>query len=560
LISGTIAGVYSGTTLTANPPGDGGYGLNATITYSATGTTTVDTTVTLAQGDRVLVTGGVTADSGTTSKTNGIYVVTTAGTSGVATVLTRAIDYDNSVFGDITAGDLIYVTSGSTYGGTQWVQTTKGTATTGTGASTRYCVLIGTDSITFTQFSGNGAVPFATTTTAGIASFPSAQFSVSTGAVSVTNLAGSVVTSGLVSPTYGGTGINNGSKTITLSGNATIGSNTDTVQFTTAGNTNVTLPTSGTLVNSAVTTLSSLASVGTITVGTWNGTLISPTYGGTGVNNGSSTITIGGNMSFSGAYTTAFTVTGATSLTLPTSGTLTTTTGTAGSISAASVSTSTGTAVSVVAGATTNATGTGGAVTVTGGAATTGTGLAFGGSVTIAGGDSNTTKGTGGAVYIRGGNGDATTVNGSKGNVYIGDSNTALVQIGVSGTTTPVTIPSGSITMAGIAPSSNNFLRIAATTGTVTSGFILYGDLPTTSLAAVTTSGIARKATGAGTGTGTSISVTHGFGQWVHAQLFDSSGNLVEVDIQNTATSNGTTIFTFASSQTLTGFQYVIIG
>jgi hypothetical protein len=65
-----------------------------------------------------------------------------------------------------------------------------------------------------------------------------------------------------------------------------------------------------------------LTSVGTISSGVWQGTVISPTYGGTGVNNGSSTLTLGGNLQFSGAFNTTVTVTGATSVTLPTSGTL----------------------------------------------------------------------------------------------------------------------------------------------------------------------------------------------------------------------------------------------
>lgn len=56
--------------------------------------------------------------------------------------------------------------------------------------------------------------------------------------------------------------------------------------------------------------------------GTWNGGIISPTYGGTGINNGSSTITIGGNLTLSGAYTTTLTVSDNTALTLPTSGTV----------------------------------------------------------------------------------------------------------------------------------------------------------------------------------------------------------------------------------------------
>jgi hypothetical protein len=39
---------------------------------------------------------------------------------------------------------------------------------------------------------------------------------------------------------------------------------------------------------------SSLTTLGTIGTGTWNGTIISPTYGGTGINNGSYTLTISG--------------------------------------------------------------------------------------------------------------------------------------------------------------------------------------------------------------------------------------------------------------------------
>lgn len=71
---------------------------------------------------------------------------------------------------------------------------------------------------------------------------------------------------------------------------------------------------------------SSITGLGTITSGTWNGSIIGPTYGGTGVNNGSSTITIGGNVAFSGAYTFTGTLTGNTNVTFPTSGTLATTT------------------------------------------------------------------------------------------------------------------------------------------------------------------------------------------------------------------------------------------
>jgi hypothetical protein len=67
---------------------------------------------------------------------------------------------------------------------------------------------------------------------------------------------------------------------------------------------------------------SSLTSVGTIGTGVWQGTIISPTYGGTGINNGTKTITLGGNLTTSGAFASTFTMTGATSVTFPTTGRL----------------------------------------------------------------------------------------------------------------------------------------------------------------------------------------------------------------------------------------------
>jgi hypothetical protein len=78
-----------------------------------------------------------------------------------------------------------------------------------------------------------------------------------------------------------------------------------------------------TTLGSAVVT-SSLTTVGTIGTGTWQGTVVGPTYGGTGVNNGTKTITLGGNLTTSGAFTTTLTATANTSVTLPTTGTLAT--------------------------------------------------------------------------------------------------------------------------------------------------------------------------------------------------------------------------------------------
>jgi hypothetical protein len=106
--------------------------------------------------------------------------------------------------------------------------------------------------------------------------------------------------------------------------------------------TNVTFPTSGTLLTAATQHITSvtvgdgltysggvlsmtganITTVGTISSGTWNGTVVGPSYGGTGVNNGTNTITLGGNLTTSGAFTTTLTTTANTNVTLPTSGTL----------------------------------------------------------------------------------------------------------------------------------------------------------------------------------------------------------------------------------------------
>ncbi len=69
----------------------------------------------------------------------------------------------------------------------------------------------------------------------------------------------------------------------------------------------------------------SITTLGTIGTGVWQGTVIGGTYGGTGVNNGASTITLGGSLTTSGAFASTFTMTGVTGVTFPTSGTLATT-------------------------------------------------------------------------------------------------------------------------------------------------------------------------------------------------------------------------------------------
>jgi len=65
-----------------------------------------------------------------------------------------------------------------------------------------------------------------------------------------------------------------------------------------------------------------IVTVGTIASGTWNAAVIAGLYGGTGVANSGKTITLGGNLPTSDAFATPLTVTAATGVTLPTTGTL----------------------------------------------------------------------------------------------------------------------------------------------------------------------------------------------------------------------------------------------
>jgi len=163
VIVAQIAGNY----VQANLQGSSSSGV-ATITYSATGATVIDTNVTLALNDRVLVTGGLTAGSTVTAASigitnpsdtekfaaNGIYYVSTAGATGVATVLTRALDTDDNV--ELEGGTFTFVQEGLTYADTGWVCTTN---TSSTGSAITFAPNSGTTGrITFTQFTGAGGI------------------------------------------------------------------------------------------------------------------------------------------------------------------------------------------------------------------------------------------------------------------------------------------------------------------------------------------------------------------------------------------------------------------
>lgn len=68
----------------------------------------------------------------------------------------------------------------------------------------------------------------------------------------------------------------------------------------------------------------SITTLGSIATGTWAAGVVAGQYGGTGVANTGKTITLGGNLTTSGVFATTLTVTAATAVTLPTTGTLAT--------------------------------------------------------------------------------------------------------------------------------------------------------------------------------------------------------------------------------------------
>lgn len=124
---------------TANLTGiylNGSSGVGATFTYTATGTDVIDG-VTLALGNRVLL------KNQTSTFQNGLYTVTAAGALGVAGILTRATDFDQST--DIKTGQSVYVLNGTAGAGTTWDVNSADAPTMGTSA------------ITFAQSAGPGS-------------------------------------------------------------------------------------------------------------------------------------------------------------------------------------------------------------------------------------------------------------------------------------------------------------------------------------------------------------------------------------------------------------------
>jgi hypothetical protein len=267
------------------------------------GGTATDPTVnisTLYAGQNTIVTlGTVTTGTWTASSIATTYtdakLKTATGTANRLTVGGTATD---PIF-DISAayvGQATITTLGTVATGT-WSATTIATTVGGTGltsyakgdllysSATNVLAKLAGNTTTQAQFllqTGDGAASAAPVWHTLVAGDITDLSSASTGITKVGTVTTGIWQAGVVGSTYGGTGVNNGSSTITLGGSLTF-SGAFATTFTVTAGTSVTLPTTGTLVNTAVTALTALASVGTITSGTWQGTAVAPGFGGTGI-------------------------------------------------------------------------------------------------------------------------------------------------------------------------------------------------------------------------------------------------------------------------------------
>jgi hypothetical protein len=249
---------------------NGSSGVGATLTNSGTQAALTIDSIALSVGQRVLVKNQSTAFQ------NGIYTVTTVGTVSTNWVLTRAIDNDdNSTVLEVEGGDFCFVQEGTVNADNGFVVTTNGSIT------------IGTTGIDYVQFSGAGQITAGdgltktgnTLNVVGTAdrisiSADAVDISASyVGQTSITTLGtiGAGTWQGsIIAGQYGGTGIANTGKTITVGGNFTT-SGAHTTTLTTTANTSVTLPTTGTLATLAGT--ESLSNK-TITSSSFSGTTL----------------------------------------------------------------------------------------------------------------------------------------------------------------------------------------------------------------------------------------------------------------------------------------------
>lgn len=408
-----------------------------------------------------------------TPSQNGIYIVT----GGAAT---RATDYDAA--GEVSAGDFVFVKGGSVNGNTGWIQTADVTT-------------VGTDSLTFTQFSGAGTYTAGTgltltgTTfsinTATTADLSTAQTltnkTISGSSNTLSNignssLTNSAVTVGTTNISLGGssttlagltsvtstafTGALTGNVTGNVSGNA--GTVTNGVYTTDTGTVTSTMIADGTIVNADINASAAIAATkisgtavtqadtGTVTNTMLAGSIANAKLSNSSVTIGSTSVSLGSTA----ATIAGLTLTSPTIATITNTGTLTLPTSTDTLVGRATTDTLTN--------KTFDTAGTGNVFKIngTGISAITGTGsvvLATSPSVTGLSTDTLTTTGNvtvGGNLTV---NGTTTTVNSTT--LAVADSNIEIAKVA---TPTDVTANGAGITVKGTTDKTLNWVSSTA--------------------------------------------------------------------------------------------------
>jgi len=598
----TAAAATAIATLNQNTTGSAGSLLNSHLIFGQSFNGTADVSGVAATGGVTITNGAksihLTVDSttgnllidGNVNSTGDIVAYGTGGLTGSTGLVTTVYNYANL----LAATDASYLDSDltSTMNANATYQLRKRINTLESGASTSITVTGAGNAVTSISKAGNVIT----------ANFGS-TFLTNNQAITVTGDASGYGTNAItltlptVNTNVGAYGSSTAIPTFTVNAKGLI---------TAAGTSAVIAPAgtlSGTVLNSTVVS-SSLTSVGTIATGTWNGSVILGQFGGTGINNAGKTITLGGNLTTSGAFSTTINVTAATSVSLPTSGTLYGTA--AGSMTSAQL-------LSSLA----DGTGTGSAVfgtspTFSNSLLTNSTSLnvfntiattvnAFGAATTLSIGAATGNSTINNNLVVTGNlvvNGTTETINSTT--ISIADKN---IFLGTVATPTDVTANGGGVTLYGSTnktlnwvsstpawTSSENFdlaagktykiatndvlsisgsnltlggsngLILNTTNKTITQGIwngsvigVAYGGTGYNSGV------ITRKVTGTVTGGTTTFSVVHGFTSGIVAQLFETvSGSVVECEIVTAVA--GTTIFNFNVAPTSGYYSYTIVG
>ena len=250
---------------------NGTAGVGATLTNAGTQLAFAIDGYTASVNDRILI------KNQATTFQNGIYVVTTVGSGSTNWVLTRSADSDTGAEID---GEAVYVQQGSTLADTGWTETAT-------------VVTVGTDAITYVQFSGSGAY------TAGTGLSLTGNTFANTGVLSITSNTGlSTNTAATGAITITNTGVTS------FTSNTGLSTNTSATGAITVTNTGVTS-------NIAGTGIGVSGATGAVTI-TNNGVTSAVAGTGIGVSGATGAVTFTNNGVTSNVAGTNITVSGAT--------------------------------------------------------------------------------------------------------------------------------------------------------------------------------------------------------------------------------------------------------